>query len=216
MKSSDDNILYLIVLGVVAGFVGYRILPQAAIALERRMDMTEKEAHRALEESRRALDDAKKAAKNAETASEKAELAQKLTRAISYRLAEDYDQAEKSFLDLRKTSPLNSAITYNLSNTYKLNCDYDKAIKLMNEYIKELSEANIKDLRDANMEEVAQKHAKENYAVYNRACYTILKAFSSKRDDILIAKGLDDLKKSVDLDPEIKEIAWKDKDFKGR
>jgi hypothetical protein len=32
-------------------------------------------------------------------------------------------------------------------------------------------------------------------------------------DDILIAKALDDLKKSVDLDPEFKEYAWEEKDF---
>lgn len=47
MRPTDENELYLnelylIVLGVVAGFVGYRILPRVARGLEERMDITEK------------------------------------------------------------------------------------------------------------------------------------------------------------------------------
>jgi hypothetical protein len=123
-------------------------------------------------------------------------------------------KAEKTLLGLKKNDYLSLVITFNLSNTYKLKKDYDSAINLMSEYINDLRAANTEELTATN---VKADNLDELYAValYNRACYTTKKAFSSGRDDVLIGKALDDLKKSVDLDPESKEYAWEDTDFKG-
>jgi predicted negative regulator of RcsB-dependent stress response len=174
MKSSDENIIYLIVLGVVAGFIGYRILPQVARGLERRMDITEKESRRALEDAMKAVNDAKVAKTSAEDAMKSAITAQKLTLAITLIGREDYHEAEKTLLDLKKNDHLSSVVTFNLSHIYKMKKDYNSAVKLVSEYIKDLRAANV---------DSGEKYAA---ALYNRACYRTLKAFSSGRDDVAI------------------------------
>ncbi|MFQ5913909.1 MAG: hypothetical protein ACE5JS_12055, partial [Nitrospinota bacterium] len=53
------NILNLIALGVVAGFVGYRILPRVARGLEDRMSLTEKTSAEAIKLTEKAQSEAR-------------------------------------------------------------------------------------------------------------------------------------------------------------
>jgi tetratricopeptide (TPR) repeat protein len=201
MKRTDENELYLVVLGVVAGFVGYRILPAVARGLEERMVKTEKESHIALDKAIQVAKDVEIALKKAENAVRGAEKAQKMAY-ITYLIEKnDYKKAEKYLLDLRKNDRLDFSIYSQLSNLYKRKNDYTGAIDLTNQHIE--------DLRAANMgsDEAYTK------ALYNRACYTTLRAFSSGHDEVLLAKALDDLRRAIGLNPELRELAWSDDDF---
>jgi hypothetical protein len=187
------------------------------------MDITEEKSRLALEEakivagrmrttemeSRRALEDAMKAANEAKVASEKAQKAQKFTDTMYLIGIKQYQRAQKNLLDLRKNYPLDDLVCYKLSNVYKRLNDLNSAIDLTNQYIEDLRAASIEDLRAANVksDEVIP------IVLYNRACYTTLKAFSSGRDDVLLAKALDDLKGAIDLSPALGETARKDHDF---
>jgi hypothetical protein len=68
----------------------------------------------------------------------------------------------------------------------------------------------INKLHNAKMESGVEA---EIHAIYNKACYMTLKGLSSGRDE-LINTALDNLKKVVDLRPELKKSAWDDDDFK--
>lgn len=202
MVRSEDNELYLVVLGIVSGFVGYRILPRVAQSLEARMDITEKESRLAHKEAIKAAEYADIARKKAEKALEGAVKAQKMSYIIYLIEKNDYQKAEKYLLDLRQNDRLDFSIYSQLSNLHKRKRDYNGAIDLTDRYIE--------DLRAANMgsDEAYTK------ALYNRACYTTLKAFSSGRDEVLLTKALDDLRRAIGLNSGLRELAWNDDDFK--
>jgi hypothetical protein len=115
MENSDKNKLYLIALGVVAGFVGYRILPRVAQGLEERMYMTEKETRLALDEAMKAIKDAQMAKQGANHAMQRAIAAQRLTSAVSLIEHDDYTKAESGLRRLIADDPLNSVLTFTLS-----------------------------------------------------------------------------------------------------
>jgi vacuolar-type H+-ATPase subunit E/Vma4 len=99
-----------------------------------RMDITEKEARRALEDA------IKNARTNAADAMNTAIAAQTQAATVARTNAEnamknDYNQAERYLLNLKQKDYLSPVINFNLANTYKMKKDYDSAIKLFNEYI---------------------------------------------------------------------------------
>jgi hypothetical protein len=208
MESSDENKLYLIVLGVVAGFIGHRILPRVARGLEERMDLTEKEAifatkkaDDAVKETEKAQKEAEKAQKEAEKAQKEAEKAQNITYAITLIETKAYKKAEKILLSLGKTDPLNPLINFKLANMYKRMEDFAKAVNLTSKYIEAMRAAN-----KENDEEFG-------VALYNRACYRTKQALSSPRSDELLSKAFDDLERAIEFDPARRGYAWQDEDF---
>jgi len=108
MFDTDVNKLYLVVLGVVSGFIGYRVLPQVARRLEERMDITENEARRAQEDSGKAVRKAIDAAKNAVKA-------QRLAMVAYLIQFEDFRKAKKDLLQLREEDRLHRYINTSLS-----------------------------------------------------------------------------------------------------
>lgn len=196
MFDTDANKLYLVVLGVVSGFIGYRVLPQVARGLEERMDITEHEARRAMEDSVKAVRGATDAAKNAFKA-------QRLATVAYLIQFKDFRKAKKDLLQLREEDRLHRYINTSLSFVCKLLEEYDEAISVMSQYAEELKRT--------------PGYPKEDYAValYNRACYRTLQA--RKRipyDEALLQLALSDLEEAIREDPENRTYAAEpDEDF---
>lgn len=184
--ATDENILYIIVLSVVAGFIGHRILPTVAKSMEEKLNLIE---HR-VEKVQVVATEAKEQSTGA--------LAQATTAKKSDSPA-DEEKTLEDLLRLRKESPLNRGVNMSLVHELKRLGRLDDSIKYASEFITLKQSTGVNDVDLGDM-------------LYNRACYKILKASKGNNGE-LIGSGLDDLSRAVELNPDNRNAAKVDGDF---
>lgn len=209
LSSCDSNRVYLCVLGLVAGFVGYRILPTVARGLEQRVAETETVSRDAAEKADTAETRAEAATSTATAAHETADMAAWLAATATAELPSEARGLLQAGRDLVKKYPRERGIHLRLGRMLKLAGELEEAITLMTTAIIDPYEA----------EGEGSGHAPITYsdALYNRACYKVLRSpecADAGASEALLASGLDDLEKALTLDPSSKVDAWQDSDFR--
>ncbi len=191
LDSSDKNVLILITLGVVAGFIGNRLLPLVAETLERRIAAMETGTENAVKKAEMAAERARESAKEAS----KALL---VSRAIYAERKSQFRELVPEFRELIQKEPLNRAHALRLANLYKRAGEFENAEGVLTDYLNRKGTEEGHDLAES---------------LYIRACYRVLQsngpAGEQKKQD-----GLKDLERVFKIDSSYKLDAAEDKDFK--
>ena len=200
-------------LGVVSGFIGYKILPAIAESLQRRMSEAENTLKTQKAELEKQEQDLKKTrAEFGEDMKRAQELLNK-TKAISdmsyFRSAmvgshkiTEWERVAREMQQHMEELGSKTDLPILLAYANKRLGKYDEAIGLLTDFI-----ANLPEGLDHKLET----------AFYNRACYYLTTALDTDgrtvKDPNRIQKGLDDLRKAIELLPANRHEAWEDADF---
>lgn len=195
LNDGDKNLIFLVVLGIVAGFIGYRILPRVARGLEERISKTEERSDTAILEAAQAANRAGIAAKAAHKAFVFA-----LTAAAS--IKSEFEKCEGYLRELLEQEPDDRQVNLKLGSMVKRLGRYAEAGDIMSDFMR-------------RNEELGQQGSLDwSDALYNRACYRIQDALKDDtRDENMLALGLNDLKNAISNFDILKDDAWMDSDF---
>lgn len=209
VSQTNENIIFLTSLCVVAGTISYRLLRRIGSKLLDQLAATEEKA---------ALADKK--AENAIKISEKTSVVANAEKVINSTTIDpgDVRKAITDLEELKPKFPADRAIHISLGRIYKVLGQYDKAIKTLENFINGL---------DADELNNGEKYHASKYAInkadayFNIACYYSLKAkqLSQQSPDAvdekesLITESLRALEKSINIWDINKEDAKFDSDF---
>ena len=128
LDSSDRNVLILITLGVVAGFIGNRLLPLVAESLERRIAATEKGTENTVKEAEIAAERARESAKEASRSLlfSRANYAERKTH---------FRDLLPKFRELAQEEPLDRTRVFWLANLYKRAGEFENAEGVLTDYL---------------------------------------------------------------------------------
>ena len=181
----------MITLGVVAGFIGNRLLPLVAESLERRIAATEKGTENAVKE-------AEIAAERARESAEEASRSLLFSRANYAERKTHFRELLPRFRELVQEEPLDRTRVFFLANLYKRAGEFENAEGVLTDYLNRKGTEEGHDLAES---------------LYIRACYRVLQsngpAGEQKKQD-----GLKDLERVFKIDSSYKLDAAEDKDFK--
>jgi hypothetical protein len=224
------NVIKILSMSTVAGFIGYRLLPAISTGLEERLNMTERKVSHAqeiAERTERAQDNAQRIIEKLKTTTSEQEdrLKQNMKKAnvnLDYNLAISQAVAAlnlESKGDCKRSARKISLILNDWPNDRRLYIllgrlhrwshkpdvaeGYDDGIRVLDEFILKKGESEDEDIADA---------------LYNKACYLTQKASKVKglkknEKEILIDEALKTIKRSVEIWPPNKEESSDDSDF---
>ncbi len=186
------NIMSLIGLNTIAGFLGYRALSGMAGKIEREFQEVKRDAAKVNKETKELI--------SLNNALSDAALA------LEENMPADLQDAIDGLLPFQKKFPADRKTAILLGRLYKRVNNHEKAIEILSLFIDDKKETKTVD---------------DDYAdvLYNRACYNILlfsklrKEGEIKRSEFIKKEGISDLEKSVNLRPLNKKDAEIDKDF---
>ena len=186
------SVIELVGTGIVAGFIGYRILPKIAETLESRVSAAEKD----LAQAERNIKEIEANVKECLIAKYRASLIslQFLKRPSEFKdVAAELEETIKKYHDVSEFYIL-------LGRAYKSLGEYENAIHTLDRLIQQ---------------QLTKKQLSK--ALFNRSCYKVLAGTDGEKKKItnerLVSSGLDDLKQAIDLFEENKEDAFVDPDF---
>ncbi len=208
-SDSAPNRLMLISLGVVSGFLGYRVLRSVAQRVEKQIQEVEARTDRKIQESvaRVEATTEKKIAENAMRAEyfEAVNLGLLVAENRNAPLSANLEAISR-LEEFVKQAPDDRQASIILSNIYAKTEDYDKAIKILTDLINVLETKGPGRKMDVGD------------ALYNRACMLNLMADKHSEDtqrrQELRQKTFEDLESAVQLSPLNKEQAKSDTDLK--
>lgn len=221
IEASLENVLSIISVSMVAGFIGYRLLPAIAHNLEERLSVAERTAERAAEMT-------EEVRRNLQSTGE--EIQGRITESVNTIMrdlnkyqeeAKDYSifsrgmfsadtQAShecriyaSQFARLVERNPTDRGINIVYGRLYRWGGDYDIAIKVLRDFIKR------KELKGEG-EDIDVADAR-----YNISCYLTQKAdnVEGEEKEGLLMEALNELEQSVAIKPENKQGAFRDDDF---
>lgn len=190
LDSSDENFVLLITLGVVAGFIGNRLLPLVAESLERRIAATEKGSENAVKK-------AEEAAGQALESANEASKALLFAKAIYAGRESQFKEIQPQFRELVQKNPSDLTVVRRLANLYKRAGKLENAEGVMTDYL--------------GLTGTVENHDVAN-ALYIRACYRILQSNCPAGEDKK-QRGLKDLERAFEIDNSYKLDAENDKDL---
>lgn len=202
-EATVKNEIFLISLCVVSGFISYRLLPKIGKALEDQIAQTDKKAEEAKIEA------AKSTTRSIEYSAIITSAATALARDQVYH---DTPEAITNLENIRHFYSLDRTIHIYLGRLYRSMGNYDQAVTILREFIRNRMEEKNKrgpSLHDA--EDIAA-------AYFNIACYCSLKAQKStlctkEELDGMKESAYEALSRSIELWPKNKESAETDPDF---
>jgi hypothetical protein len=236
IDNTVSNILKIIAMSTVAGFIGYRLLPAISTGLEERLNITEKRVthtEEMVERMEKAQTNAhqlieKLKTTNTEQEDKLKENMKKIAKAnadLDYNLAISQAVAalgSKNRGDCQRGARKLSLILNEWPTDRRLNIllgrlhrwsqrpdvvdGYKEAIRVLDDYVAKKVQAGEED------EDVAD-------ALYNKACYLTQMAANVKdmekdKNETLFNEALETLTRSIELSPPNKEDAQDDLDFK--
>lgn len=228
------NVLKILSMSTVAGFIGYRLLPAISTGLEERLNLIGKRVSHTqelAERTERAQTNARQMIEKLRTTTSEQEdrlkqnmkILKKANTDLDYNLAISQAIAalsSKHMGDCKRGARKLSLILSDWPNDRRLYMligrlhrwahkpdvaeGYDEGIRILDEFILKKGESQDEDIADA---------------LYNKACYLTQKASNVKElkkneKDTLIDEALKTLKRSVEIWPPNKEEASADSDFK--
>jgi tetratricopeptide (TPR) repeat protein len=213
LETSDKptNILLLISLGMISGFLGYRVLRSVAQKVEKQLEEMELRTDKKIQETAARVEEqtTKKIVESKKILQREVEYSDaittgKIVRADEHALPSTIEMAMSQLRSVLEEIPDDRQATIILSNLYTKKGDYDNAISLLTGFIEMLQEkgGRNKDIADA---------------LYNRACFINIVAEGitnnlAKREE-LKHKVFADLERSFRLAPSNREEAKNDPDL---
>lgn len=213
-----ENLLLVLSISLVAGFSARRLLPQISNKMARDLDVAKKkteEIEKTIEKTEKKTADIDVTTKQTRMIAEEAERIAKETdkereegdeetfrelqalRPDATRFARQW--AIEHFTKATTSDPTNRESAIKLGRLYKFNKDYLKGIETLTRFLDVKGDEEDVDFADV---------------LYNRACYkSLLWEQNKKKPATLRDEALEDLTKSISINPENKEEAKEDKDF---
>jgi tetratricopeptide (TPR) repeat protein len=209
--NSETNKPIFILLWVMSGFIGHRILPLVANQIERKLQDTDdkatkasKEAHEAKEKTEDSAQKSIKASEDSIKASHLAEIAYILAFAREAKYPDQLRTLIEKFKVIINRNGTNDfeyrrQVYFNLASVYKKLEEYDNAINTINQFISLVGNNNFRDYADS---------------LFNLACYKTL-AGVKKKDEKLLESAIQDLEKSIEIQEENRIDSILEPDFEG-
>lgn len=204
LDSGVENELILLSFGVVSGLFSYSLIPKLGNKFEKQFF---KEKIINVEEQVSYVMDASKDAISYTTAITAAETA------LSRSEYSDSPRAIEQLNTLKKTFPLDRMLHIFLGRLYKGMGDFDNAIIILREYIKNISS-------DKDCKNSVKFNENRSDAYFNIACYHSLKANSLSKSgsmdseiNRLKKETFDSIKLAIDIWPENRKFVADDPDF---
>lgn len=219
VEASLVNMLSIIALTTVAGFIGYRLLPAVAYGLEERLNVTEKTATDARQEAeqlsdrlRQNVEEFEREISEARGESMRALTISMAVNALGLKDEPGLKNSADRVTNLVKEQPLDRTVNILLGRLYRWAAPYDpnnldKAITVLRNFVNEKRKAGEGEDVDAAD------------ALYNTSCYltqktVIVPGLTDQEKGDLFSEALEALEKAIALFPENKKYADEDPDFK--